>query len=85
MVYGTRGEDFGEAIGNALSDLAVSSICRRRADGVPGESEVGRKGLTRGGGRPRDKRGLTDGVPRRWTEMRERDIFGVGRSYGRVV
>ena len=23
MGYGTRGEDFGEAIGNALSDLAV--------------------------------------------------------------
>lgn len=22
-MYGTRGEDFGEAIGNALSDLAV--------------------------------------------------------------
>ena len=41
MVYGTRGEDFGEAIGNALSDLAVSSICGRRTDGVPRKSEWG--------------------------------------------
>ena len=57
MVYGTRGEDFGEAIGNALSDLAVSSICRRRTDGVPGKGEAGRKGLTGSGGRPRGGEG----------------------------
>ena len=57
MVYGTRGEDFGEAIGNALSDLAVSSICRRRTDGVPRKSDVERKGLTGSGGRPRGDEG----------------------------
>ena len=57
MAYGTKGEDFGEAIGNALSDLAVSSICGRRTDRVPRKSEVGRKGLTRSGGRPRGDEG----------------------------
>ena len=57
MGYGTRGEDFGEAIGNALSDLAVSSICGRGTDGVPRKSEVGRKGLTGSGGRPRGDEG----------------------------
>ena len=36
MVYGTRGEDFGEAIGNALSDLAgvlyLRAECQRSSD-----------------------------------------------------
>ena len=57
MVYGTRGEDFGEAIGNTLSDLAVVLYLRtedrRSSEGERG----GKEGVDRG-------RGETEGRPR---------------------
>ena len=48
MVYGTRGEDFGEAFGNALSNLAVV-LYLRMEDRRSSEGKRSRKkGMTEG-------------------------------------